>query len=214
MSDRDLTTKRSQVFGDVRKGTECRVCGRNVTDGRSKNCSEYCRNIVEAVMQLLNWDSVRRRILKRDDQVCQECGFDFKWYEKGRRHIRQRIKEEIGEPPKSPSILAIGNGDVSDEELRQHREQWSEWAQKRDELQEQYNYIAGTPDRHPDHPEVDHITPVSRGGHPFDPRNLITLCNECHKKKTAKDGSLTSKPNQMERPETDLTEFILSGGEV
>jgi len=28
--------------------------------------------------------------------------------------------------------------------------------------------------------EVDHITPISKGGHPFDPRNLQTLCQPCH----------------------------------
>jgi 5-methylcytosine-specific restriction endonuclease McrA len=28
--------------------------------------------------------------------------------------------------------------------------------------------------------EVDHIKPISKRGHPFDPRNLQTLCESCH----------------------------------
>jgi 5-methylcytosine-specific restriction endonuclease McrA len=73
-SDRGLRTPRSQVFGEIEKGTECRVCGRTVEDGRRKTCSEYCSNLVSAVMQLLNWQSVRRRIIERDERACQACG--------------------------------------------------------------------------------------------------------------------------------------------
>lgn len=32
--------------------------------------------------------------------------------------------------------------------------------------------------------EVDHIRPVSRGGAPYDPANLQTLCRRCHIRKT------------------------------
>lgn len=35
--------------------------------------------------------------------------------------------------------------------------------------------------------EVDHITPISHGGHPFDPRNLQTLCQPCHAQKGTDD---------------------------
>jgi len=33
-------------------------------------------------------------------------------------------------------------------------------------------------------PEVDHIQPISDDGHPFDERNLISLCGQCHATKT------------------------------
>lgn len=213
MSERNLSTRRVQIFGDVKKGTECRLCGRNVEDGRSKHCSDYCREIVEAVMQLLNWSSVRRRILKRDGMVCQECGFDFTWFERGERHLWQMIEDEIGEAPKGPSALALGNDEVPDDELERYRERWREWAEKRDEFKERYNYHAPRPDRYPNRPEVDHIEPVSRGGHPFDPANLRTLCSDCHAEKTAEENTGRERPNQMERPEASLIEFIAPGGD-
>ena len=31
--------------------------------------------------------------------------------------------------------------------------------------------------------EIDHIVPLSDGGHPFDPDNLQRLCTRCHGKK-------------------------------
>lgn len=36
----------------------------------------------------------------------------------------------------------------------------------------------------PADPEVDHIQPISEDGHPFDERNLVTLCRGCHVEKT------------------------------
>ena len=33
--------------------------------------------------------------------------------------------------------------------------------------------------------EVDHIIPLHRGGDPYDPANLQTLCRGCHVEKTA-----------------------------
>lgn len=137
-SDRDLRTSVSQVFGSVRKGTECRVCGRDVDDGRAVYCSDYCRNLSRAVLDLLNWSGVRRRVLKRDDRTCQSCGAE-----------------------------------------------------------------GGTL-------EVDHITPISEGGHPFDPGNLQTLCVDCHQEKTAEENTQT--PSRQELNES-LFDYLSNGGE-
>lgn len=40
-----------------------------------------------------------------------------------------------------------------------------------------------------DEAEVDHIIPISRGGHPFRLENLQTLCKECHRLKTERENS-------------------------
>ena len=39
--------------------------------------------------------------------------------------------------------------------------------------------------------QVDHITPLERGGASFDPANLQTLCQPCHLDKTAGENSVT-----------------------
>ena len=35
--------------------------------------------------------------------------------------------------------------------------------------------------------EVDHIEPICKGGDMWDEKNLQTICNFCHKKKTKED---------------------------
>jgi len=47
---------------------------------------------------------------------------------------------------------------------------------------------------------VDHITPISEGGHPFDESNLQTLCQDCHREKTARENS-----TEGGRPAEELT---------
>lgn len=41
--------------------------------------------------------------------------------------------------------------------------------------------------------EIDHVIPVSKGGHPFDPGNLQTLCSDCHARKGTKEQDLRPK---------------------
>lgn len=42
--------------------------------------------------------------------------------------------------------------------------------------------------------QVDHITPVESGGHPFDKDNLQSLCQSCHSSKSAAaDGGFGNK---------------------
>ena len=35
--------------------------------------------------------------------------------------------------------------------------------------------------------EVDHVTPLARGGDPYDPANLQALCFRCHRAKTRRE---------------------------
>jgi len=122
MTDRNLSTTRQQVFGDVEPGTECRICGRRVDDGRRKVCSDYCDNIQTAVMGLLNWSSIRRRIIDRDDESCLACGWDRGIRRRAREHIRGLIDEAAGQKPESPGAREIGAGEDVD---------WQQWRQRR-----------------------------------------------------------------------------------
>lgn len=207
-TERDLTTTRAQVFGDVEKGTECRVCGRNVTDGRAKTCSDYCNNLLSAVMGMLNWSSLRRQIIERDDETCQSCGFDRGQERRARDHIQGLIEEKAGERPESPGAAELSQ--IEEFDWDSYHDRVDEWRERRDELKEKYGDPWNDIGRGL---EVDHITPISEGGHPFDPGNLQTLCEECHQDKTAQENSERKQtPSRGELSES-LLEYVSDGGE-
>lgn len=207
-SNRDLTTTRTQVFGDVACGTTCRVCGRDVDDGRSKTCSEYCNNLLSAVMGMLNWNAVRRRIIERDDETCQECGFDYRQERRARDHLRALIQERAGDRLESPGVLEI---DDEAFDWDAHFEAMDEWRERRKELRERY----GDPNDRSRRLEVDHITPVSEGGHPFDPGNLQTLCVDCHQEKTAQENSERAERQTPSRGDMSESLFAyVAGGDA
>ena len=207
MSDRDLTTTRQQVFGDVTPGTKCRICGRPVNDGRSKTCSDYCDNIQTAVMGMLNWSSVRRTVLERDEHTCQCCGFEYELERKARDHIRHIIDERAGERPEAPAMSELAEMDDDEFDPDDHYKRVRQWRSRRDELKDRY----GDPYEHEVGLEVDHITPISEGGHPFDPGNLQTLCEDCHQEKTAAEAS--ERAETPTRSELNESLFAFVSGE-
>jgi len=199
MSNRDTTTPIRTVFGNVEKGTQCRVCERNVDDGRAKYCSEYCRRVARATMTLLNFNGVKRLVKKRDGYQCVECGFDFEKERKASHHIRHRIEKQLSEVPDGPSLT-----DNMDEfDMESHLEQVEKRDQRKMELQERY----GDPHQYAKGLEVDHITPISEGGHPFDPGNLQTLCTACHQDKTAREASERAEQRTPSKGELSETIF-------
>lgn len=197
MSDRNLSTTREQVFGDVERGTECRICGRPVTDNRSKTCSDYCDNLLSAVMGLLNWSSVRRRLIDRDNEMCQSCGYDHARERLARRHIGDRIEELAGDRPESPDLAAMAE-DADEFDWDTYHERVDAWRERRTRLKERY----GDPYEYSRELEVDHIQRITDGGHPFDPANLQTLCEHCHQDKTARENSGSTTPSREELNES------------
>jgi 5-methylcytosine-specific restriction endonuclease McrA len=206
MSNRNLSTTRAQVFGDVETGTECRICGRPVDDGRAKTCSEYCDNIQTAVMGMLNWSSIRRRVIERDNETCQRCGYDQSKRRRARNHISARIDKLAGDRPDSPPLT--DRDALDDFDWNAHHERMEEWRDRRDELKERY----GDPMEQGRALEVDHIMPIADGGHPFDPGNLQTLCEKCHKAKTADENSSRSGIDTPTREDLNesLFEYVSS----
>jgi 5-methylcytosine-specific restriction endonuclease McrA len=56
---------------------ECRVCGNPVGDTRlRKYCSQKCRSLAYQTATELSWQTVRKRVLRRDDRECVRCGAD------------------------------------------------------------------------------------------------------------------------------------------
>lgn len=202
MTDRNLTTTREQVFGDVECGTECRICGRPVDDGRAKTCSDYCGNLLSAVMGMLNWTSVRRRIIERDEKTCQVCGFDYALEQRARGHIRDRIEALAGDRPEHPPASEpdhIENYDWDD-----YHNRLDDWRDRREKLKARY----GDPHDRARELEVDHIQPIADGGHPFDPANLQTLCEVCHKTKTADENSERGRTPSREDLNESLFDYV------
>jgi 5-methylcytosine-specific restriction endonuclease McrA len=208
VSDRDLSTGIRQVFGDVKKGNNCRICGRDVADGRMKYCSEYCSNLASAVMGLLNWGGVRRRIIDRDDETCQHCGYDHTRERRARDHIRARIHEQLPDRPRGPNLLEIGPGEIEQSDVVEHNEAMASWQQQRNELEERY----GNPHEYARRLEVDHIQPITDGGHPFDPGNLQTLCSDCHTEKTSTEASERAETPTRNELNQSLFEYVATDG--
>lgn len=151
---------------------------------------------------MLNWSSVRRLVIDRDDETCQQCGFDQRREREARRRIRGRIEEQIGERPEGPSVSDPDAIDAFD--LEAHYERVDNWQARREELQERYS--PGDRDRRG--LEVDHIEPISEGGHPFDPGNLQTLCEECHQEKTARENRERSQTPSRGELSQSLFSFV------
>ena len=161
---------------------QCRVCNEPVVDGRWNYCSERCREIANAVQRMFIWDEVREQILERDDYTCQRCGLSKRMWWRAYHQVRERIDERTA------------HLDTQDPD------EYDEWRARRDELEDRYGVTDPVGSFH-----VDHITPISEGGHPFDESNLQTLCEHCHKEKTAEENSSTDP-----QPDVTLTDYLES----
>lgn len=193
---RDLNKSMDALFPQVRKefaevdGREqfvyiedssvCRVCEDDTVDGRWNYCSERCRDIANAVQSMFLWDTVRERVLERDSRTCQECGLSRALASRAHWQIRERI-DELVEPvhPKYSDHPGAS---------------YDRWRRAQTELRDRYDLPEFTNRAF----HVDHITPLSQGGHPFDESNLQTLCRECHEAKTADE-------NRSDEPQPAVT---------
>lgn len=82
------------------------------------------------------------------------------------------------------------------------------WEQQRNELEERY----GNPREYARRLEVDHIQPITDGGHPFDPGNLQTLCSDCHTEITSTEASQRAETSGRNELNQSLFEHVATGG--
>jgi len=95
MTDRQNLNKSMGTLFPQERSNRCRVCNDPVVDGRWNYCSERCRDIANAVQRMFLWESVRDRILERDDRTCQMCGFSYGRAMRAYWQIRERIDELV-----------------------------------------------------------------------------------------------------------------------
>jgi 5-methylcytosine-specific restriction endonuclease McrA len=175
MTDRRNLNKSMGTLFPQERSNRCRVCNEPVVDGRWNYCSERCRDIANAVQRMFLWESVRDRILERDDRTCQVCGFSYGRAMRAYWQILKRIDELVTPLPRKSDHPGAD---------------MDRWRRAERELLERYNPLNYNNNAF----HVDHITPISEGGHPFDESNLQTLCRECHEQKTARENSDSGAP--------------------
>jgi 5-methylcytosine-specific restriction endonuclease McrA len=159
-----VSTKRYLTIEDFarpgwRRGL-CRVCLQPVGTGRRTTCSAEC---ADRLRVLCFWNVQRRRAEKRDQGVCQMCGFDM-W------RVRRIVRSSL--PVHQPWGRYSGPCEhVMDRAcIKWLQDRIGSWT-----------------------PEIDHIVPVCRGGGVRPDMtvaevlaNLRTLCHDCHASVTAK----------------------------
>lgn len=178
MTDRSNLHKNMDTLFPQEDDDRCRVCNEPVVDGRWNYCSERCREIAQAVQSMFSWSAVRDQVLQRDDQTCQECGLSYEMAKRAYWQTEGRVKELV--EPLHPQKSDHPGADHD----RRVRAYWI--------LRDRYDPPSFTSGAF----HVDHIVPVSQGGHPFDEANLQTLCAECHREKSAEENSGPDRPAQ------------------
>jgi len=181
--------KSMDVLFPQESDNQCRVCREPVVDGRWNYCSERCRDIANAVQEMFLWDKIREQVKDRDDHTCQMCGESLEM----RKRTYWQISERVDELRRQAHPKKSDNAGAS----------MDRWRRAGHELRGRYGRAGFTNGWL----HVDHITPVSKGGHPFDESNLQTLCRDCHEQKTAEEHS-RSEPEQ--RPEITLSDYMES----
>lgn len=137
---------------------QCTWCGKPVPKGRRKTwCSQWCVDAYQATQP----EHQRRLVLERDRARCSSCGLDCERFHRALRRWRRLLYRS--EHPRwhehMAEVLALRDRPCSTRQL-------GAWLGRRNMW------------------DVDHVVPIWEGGHPYDLRNLRTLCPWCHDRET------------------------------
>ena len=64
-------------------GIHCIICGKKLPKYKRKYCSNKCFNNWIRLL-ILDWNTIRERVLKRDNYTCQDCGL----YDPDKYHLQ------------------------------------------------------------------------------------------------------------------------------
>ncbi len=161
----------------------CPICGVDKTKFH-KRMRAYCspEHREQYYKNIFTWEEMRNRILARDNKTCQICQTNLEKSEKERETLRNEKFLEEGK--KYPDEMEL---------VRRHllEEADTMYANALDDeflaLRVGRNKLHWDAGLERFYLEVDHIVPIVQGGDMWDEKNLRTLCNKCHKKKTKED---------------------------
>lgn len=139
----------------------CTWCGCAVTEPRRRTwCSQRCVDFYKATQP----DHQRRLVQERDQGRCQSCGIDCA----RRRWALRRWRLLLHRRGLAGEALRLHMAEsLSTRGLPTSTRQLESWMGRRRLW------------------DVDHVVPIWEGGHPYDLRNLRTLCPWCHARETS-----------------------------
>ena len=198
-------------WAERRKEGVCPVCGKDKTQfqkGLRAFCSpEHRKRYNEC---FLTWDEMRTRIFIRDDYTCQTCGFKRYKNDGGRDTERmkaaqiQKLQDWLKDPEHAKAFAALREKkliEISEEYERKYRDAMDDYEFYRDDRwTDALKGIALTPQEEreacPDL-TVDHTVALMNGGKMWDEKNLKTMCDNCHVKKTKEDHAIKTKTDAV-----------------
>ncbi len=136
---------------------------------KNKNYRNYCQeHTFNDMSEYTNWQSLRRKCLKRDGYRCVKCGDD---------------REEI-------AIKITRRNAIN---LHEVIKNWNLKITPRINIKYEKSQV----ERTVTNLEADHIKEIADGGDQWDINNLQTLCYKCHKQKTSLFNSKAYSPQQQ-----------------
>lgn len=184
----------------------CPVCGKSKVEfdkGMIVYCSVKCRDEYASHYEL--WQNLRDKIIKRDNNTCQECGINEekvkKAWESSKKDILNKfLEKERKEIDVFRDIELQKLSERYEEDYKDIMDDISLFSRIKWELEKQfgkaYPEIFAYSWRNPTF-DVDHIKAIVNGGDMWDENNLRCLCEECHKRKTKLDMKKRTKGNRQ-----------------
>lgn len=154
----------------------CPVCGKPNKRTAFRCCSTECTAAFWKNEGVYRASKLPEKCFKRDDYTCRHCGANNKEEEKWQERFTTWLCPFYGKN--------LPDGFTRKGEYKQ----WFNKEQGRFTSPQEV-YETQTGDKCPEtvNFECDHVIPIALGGAEYDLNNLQTLCEKCHRKKTARE---------------------------
>ncbi len=174
----------------------CPVCNKP-NKRQFRCCSKECTTKFWKTEGVFWSFQLKDMCFKRDDNTCQKCGANNKAYEEHTERFFAWAKKWRG--IKLPPGIHTEGG---------FKQWFNDKTGNYTNPGEHYQAVTGDKEPEKIYFECDHIVPIALGGDEYDLKNLQTLCDKCHKRKTAGEGKdfARARKNQL-----TLTESLKDG---